>query len=182
MGMSNTYKLSNRQILTGLFRNDRDVYHAQEILTDFGYPKEASRVVRLKSKPREMMFYGKRVISQAKDKIILGACIGAVLILGALLAGMHFYSELNFSEMAVLLMAWVSLLALSAVVCGFIGALVAVLISTVLAEECAVFQKDNGGKDDLLVSVTVRTPADAKDIAREWKEIGGEMVDDAVTA
>jgi hypothetical protein len=182
MGISDTYKLSNRRVLTGLFRNDKDVYQAQEILTDFGYPKDASKVVRLKSKPRQMMFYGKRVIGQYRDKIIFGASIGAVLILGALLAGMHFYSELNFSEMAILLVVWISLLALSAVACGLIGALIAVLISTVLAEEYAVFQKDGDGRDDLLVSVTVRTPTDAKDIAREWKEIGGEMLDDAVTA
>jgi len=182
MMASETYRLEHQRVLTGLFRSDRDVYQAQEILTDFGYPKEAAKVVVLRDGSKKIRAYGKHVIGRIKDKIVLGMSIGAVLILGALLAGAHFYSELNFSEMAILIMAWLALLIVSAVACGFIGALIAALVGTVLAEEYAVFQKDAGGKNDLLISVAVRTRSDAQDIAREWKKIGGEMLDDSVVA
>ena len=176
MRVGNTYRLENQHLLTGLFKNSRDVFHAQEVLTDFGYPKEAARVIELKDKSKRISVYSKQVIVRAKDRIVLGTSIGAVLILGALMAGGHFYSVLNFSEMAILLTVWILLLVVSAVVCGFIGILVMMLISSALAEEVADFQKDAAEKSDVLISVAARTPDDAKDIAREWVEIGGEVV------
>jgi hypothetical protein len=39
MRAGNTYRLENQHVLTGLFKNSKEVFHAQEILTDFGYPK-----------------------------------------------------------------------------------------------------------------------------------------------
>ena len=176
MRVGNTYRLGNQHVLTGLFKNSKEVFHAQEILTDFGYPKEAASVVELKGRSQRVRAYGKQIIVRIRDKVVLGVSIGAVLALGALLAGGHFYSTMNFSEIAILLTVWVLLLVVSAVVCGFIGFLVVMLIGSTLAEGVASFQKGATGKSDVLIRVATRTPNDAKDIAREWKEIGGDVV------
>jgi hypothetical protein len=169
MRVDNTYGLGTQHVLTGLFKKGKDVFHAQEILTDFGYPKEASSMVELKDRSQRAKAYGKQIVVRIKDKLVLGISIGAVLVLGALMAGGHFYSTLNFSEMAIFLTVWVSIVVIGAAVCGFIGILVAMLIGSTLAEEVT-------GRNDVLISVAIRTPNDAKDIAREWKEIGGMLV------
>ena len=176
MRLSNTYKFENRQIMTGLFSNRIDVYQAQEILTDFGYPKEASSKIELKAKSRKVKARSKKVFLQIKDKVILGISIGAVLILGALLTGGHLYSTLNFSEIGILLTVWLLLLIVSTVICGFIGVLVAVLLSSPLTEQFGTAYNDEIENGDVLLSVAVKTPVDAQDIAREWTQIGGRVV------
>ena len=175
MRIGNTYGLENQQIVTGLFRNSTEVYQAQEILTDFGYAKEASNRIELKARPRKAKAYGKPVFLQTKDKVIFGITIGATLILGALLTGGHFYSTMNFSEIGILLTVWASLMALSAVICGFIGILVAILISSSLAGEVMAVPMGNAENVDVLISVAIKTPNDAQDIAREWIQIGREV-------
>jgi predicted membrane protein len=122
------------------------------------------------------MAYSKHIIISIKDKIILGVSIGAALVLGVLLAGGHLYSTLKFSEIASLLTIWALLLVIGAVACGFIGILVMMLIGSTLAKEVVSSQKGGAEKNDVLISVMTRTPNDAKDIAREWEEIGGEVV------
>lgn len=176
MRAGDTYRSVNQHVLTGLFKNSREVFHAQEILTDFGYPKEASSVVELKNRPQRIKAYGKQIVLQIKDKGVLGASVGAVLAVGALMAGGYFYSTLNFSEIALFLTVWVLFMILSAAACGFIGILVMLVVSSTMAEDAVGYQKAATEKSDMLISVTIRTPNDAKDIAREWVEIGGKVV------
>ena len=175
MRVSDTYRLDTGNVLTGVFRNNSDIYHAREILTDFGYPKEAMSVIELKEKSKKAKAYGKELITQVRHKIILGVGIGTILNLSALLVGVRFYSDLNFSEAVVLLIVWVSLLAIGAVACGFMGALAAALVGSMMPEE-GVDVEAGTEKTKMFIRVAVRTPNDAEDIAREWKEIGGEVV------
>ncbi len=53
-----------------ILKTGLDVYQAQEILTDFGHPKEASSRIELKIKTRKVKAYNKQVFLQMKDKII----------------------------------------------------------------------------------------------------------------
>ena len=176
MSAVNTYKWRGQRVLTGIFRSPMQAYQGQEVLTDFGYPKEASSKIELKTKSGKLKAIIRKIPSQINDKIWGGLSITAVLILGALLAGGHFYSTLNFSEIAILIIVWVLLLALSAVICTFIGMMVALLFSAELTENSLTAYKDEVENGGILLQVTVKTSTDAQDIAREWKQIGGKVV------
>jgi len=177
MQLSNVYRLEHQQMVSGLFSNDQDVYHAREILTDFGYPKEAANVVVLSKISKEIKNYGKGVARRLNSRVFWGLALwsAVVLIVGAL-AGMRYYPELGISELALLIGVWTGVVAICTVVCAFIGALAAGLISSVVAKEYEVKSETIPTEERILISVAVRTPADARDIAHEWEQIGGQVV------
>lgn len=61
--MSNTYKLQQQQALTGLFKNGKAIYRACEVLTDFGYPKEAANMIAVDGKWYGIERHSKRVLN-----------------------------------------------------------------------------------------------------------------------
>lgn len=176
MSAINTYKWGDQRVLTGLFKSSRQAYQAQEVLTDFGYPKEASSQIKLNTKSRKLTGISQKMPSQINDKAWGAISIATVFLLGTLLTGSYFYSTLNFSEIAILLVVWASLLALSAVVCTFIGILVALLFSSELSQESSAAYKNELANGRVLLRVAVKTPTDIRDITSEWKRIGGKVV------
>ncbi len=177
MQLGNVYNLEPQRMLSGVFRNDSEVYHAREVLTDFGYPKEATNVVVLNRITKEIKNYGKNVARRLRGKLALGITVWAavVIIIGAL-AGMRYYPEVTQSEIVLLITVWALVVAVCTVFCGFIGALAASLISSVVAKEYAINSEEVPLEERVLVSVAVRNMEDARDIAQEWEAIGGQVV------
>lgn len=177
MQLNNIYRLEPQQMLSGLFRTDRDVYQAREILTDFGYPREAANVVVLSKISKEIKDYGKSVAKRVKGKLSWGFAIwAAIVILIGSLAAMRYYPEVTQSEVVLLITVWALVVAICTVACGFIGALAAALISSVVAREYSIQSEEVFPDQRILISVAVRNLSDAHDIAQEWEQIGGQVV------
>ena len=174
MYFSDTYGLGDQQVLTGFFKSDTDLRHAREILTDFGYPKEAAEIIEVNTCSRLVTRLAKYLIASFKDRALLGIGLGVAVIFAGFAAVTSLYLKLSFYEIAVLFAIWFGLISLSIVACSLIGALVAALIGPLIAAE---FQPPAVPEErNVLISVAVRTPSDAEDIAREWEEIGGKVV------
>jgi hypothetical protein len=174
MYFSNAYGLGHQQVLTGFFKSDSDVRHAREILTDFGYPKEAAEVIEVNTYSRLMESFGRYIFTSFKNKALLGVALGIGLIFVGFAAIGSFYLRLSFYEIAALFAIWFVLISIGVIAASLVGALVAALIGPIFAAE---FQEPTATeKKNVLISVAVRTPTDAQDLAREWEEIGGKVV------
>ncbi len=174
MYFSDTYGLGHQQVLTGFFKSDTDLRHAREILTDFGYPKEAAEIVEVNTYSRLVTKLAKYLFASFKDRALLGIALGVAVIFAGFAAGTSLFLKLSFYEIAALFAIWFALISLGIAACGLIGALVAALIGPVIAVE--IQEPTAPQKRNVLISVAVRTPTDAQDIAREWEEIGGKVV------
>lgn len=179
MKFGNVYQLQPQKMLSGVFRNDMDVYHAREVLTDFGYPKEAANVIVLSGLSTELKDDGQSLARRLWSKPVLGISIlglaAAPITIGTLV-GLSYYLEITRSEIFLLFVLWALAMAACTVLCVFIGATVASIISFVAAKEFPVKSEDRPTEEKFLISVAVRNLADAQDIATEWEEIGGHVV------
>jgi hypothetical protein len=165
-----TYKEEQARVLIGRFSNHQEVYQAQEILTDFGYPKEATNVMEVP---------GRRVNTQIIKVTIIAAIVGAILIGGALIY-LSLEEVLSLPDIGVVLALWAIFLSLGVVACCFVGALLWSMIDSFIAKKHLGLNQEPGkesvNRENVLVSVKPRTPAEAKEIAHEWRNIGGKMV------
>jgi hypothetical protein len=175
MHISETVGLQHPQVLTGLFTGGKTIYRAQEVLTDFGYPKDAASVTELDGKWQEFKAHGVRALSLVRSKFLAGILGGAAIaVIAGVISQSHFYPMMSLFEGALLLVAWVAFALIAALICGFIGALLMTVVYAYFAEEYEVPREV--GEESVLISVSVRTPSDAEDIAREWEEIGGKVI------
>jgi hypothetical protein len=157
-------------VLIGRFNNQAEAYHAQQILMDFGYTKETMRVVEL------CEFAGKP--SDAENIAQRG--INRILISGAILVSMVFitlaclFLKSIFSppEIGVMIFVWITLSSGGVFICAVIGSIVWKLVNSKAMD----WGLEAVRRRKILISVIVRTPSDAQEIEREWREIGGEVV------
>lgn len=175
MRISNTYRFQQPQVLKGLFKNEKAIYRAQEVLTDFGYPRDAASITEVDGKWHQFKAHSKHAINLVISRFLTGMIAGAAIaVVAGVISQTRYYSMAGFLEGVLLLIAWSSFVLIGALICGFIGALLMTIIYSFFAEE----YEDSGKAraENVLISVAVRTPADAEDIAREWEEIGGKVV------
>jgi hypothetical protein len=175
MQISETVRLQQPRVLTGLFTGGKTIYQAQEVLTDFGYPKDAARVIEVDGKWEEFKTHGKHALSLIRHRFLTGILIGAaVAIVGGVVSQSRFFSMMSFFEGALLLIAWAIFAIIATLICSFLGTLLMTVIYSYFAEEYEDSHETSG--ESVLISVSVRTPLDAEDIAREWEEIGGKVI------
>lgn len=175
MRISETYKLQQPQMLTGLFKDGKAIYQAREVLTDFGYPKDAASVTEVNRGWYGFKGPAKHALHLMKSRFLVGIIVGAVI---AIVAGVssqaQFYPMMTFFQGGLFLLAWVLIALVAALVCGLIGALLLTAIYAFIAEKYEGPPQEANGQ--VLIRIAVRTPSDAADIAREWEEIGGKVV------
>lgn len=175
MRISETYKLQQPQMLTGLFKNGKAIYQAREVLTDFGYPKDAASVTEVDGRWHGFKEHGKRAVHLVKSRFLVGIIAGAVIaIVAGVLSQAQFYPMVTLFQGVLFLVAWASVALIAGLVCGLIGALLLTAIYAFVAEKYEEQQQEENGQ--VLIRIVVRTPSDAADIAREWEEIGGKVV------
>ncbi|MCI0336748.1 MAG: hypothetical protein L0226_04160 [Acidobacteria bacterium] len=177
MQFTETYNREKTDVLTGRFKSHRDAYHAQEILTDFGYPRDATRVIELSEIARGAKTNDEHGPAKLKGQVMRGLVISGGIGLSIIimsLAGLFLKNLVSLPEMGMVISAWVAFTIIGVMICVFVGALVWMLINSIInmsLEGC----EEAVRKGKVLISVAVRTPADARDIAREWRDIGGEV-------
>jgi hypothetical protein len=179
MLFSETYKKEHFQLLTGRFKSRKDVYQAQEVLTDFGYPKESTNVIDLSQTPEDTGTPAKPVEINIMVRIIKGIIIVAAiftLLIAAELSYLSLKEVFSLSEIVVIFTLWVLLISIGILSCCFIGRLIWSLINFAIAKRASNADEEFAQPGRVLISVVARTPHDARDIAREWKDIGGELV------
>lgn len=175
MRISDAYKLQQPRILTGLFNNGKAIYRAREVLTDFGYPKDAANVIEVDGKWQGFKAHGRRALHLVKSRFLAGMIAGAAIaVVAGVLSQTQFSPMVTFFEGALFLLTWASFALIAALVCGLIGALLLTAIYAFVAEKYEDLDLEATGQ--VLIRVAVRTPSDALDIAREWEEIGGKVV------
>jgi hypothetical protein len=174
MYFSNTQGLDHQKVLTGFFKSNAAARHARAILTDFGYSKDAAEVIELKTCSRLVTGFGRYLLASFKDKALLGVGLGLAGIFAGFVAVASLYSNLHFHEIVALFALWFVLFSTGIAACGLIGASIAALVGPVVATELQ--EPITPAEQNVLISVTVRTPADAQDIMREWEQIGGKVV------
>jgi hypothetical protein len=170
MYFSRSINKGRNDVLIGRFNNQTEAYHAQQILMDFGYTKETMRVVEL------CEFAGR---PPDTDDIAQGR-INRILIAGAIfvsavfitLACLFLKSIFSPPEIGVMILVWITLSSGGMFICAVIGSIVWKLVNSRAVDWGLEAVK----RRKILISVEVRTPGDAKEIEREWREIGGEVV------
>jgi DNA mismatch repair ATPase MutS len=170
MYFSRSINKGRNDVLIGRFNNQTEAYHAQQILMDFGYTKETMRVVEL------CEFAG----NPSDAESIAQRRINRILISGAILVSMVFitlaclFLKSIFSppEIGVMILVWVTLSSGGVFICAVIGSIVWKLVNSKAVDWGLEAVK----RRKILISVKVRTPNDAQEIEREWREIGGEVV------
>lgn len=175
MRINETYKLQHPQVLTGLFKSEKAVFRAQAVLTDFGYPKDAAKVTEVDGRWQEFRTYCSKALHMVKSRLLKGILIGvSVAVVIGIITQARFFPMVSIFEGTLVLLAWAGFALMGAVICAIIGALLMMMIYSYVADE----YQDTGDhlEENVLISVAVNTPADARDIAREWEEIGGKVV------
>jgi hypothetical protein len=163
-------KREKNDILIARFNNYEEAQHAQQILKDFGYSKDAVNVVELS--------YIARRMGDARESS--QRTINRVLLLGVILISIvfitlayHFLrSVFSPPEIGMVVLVWITLTSGGVMICCFIGAVVWKLINSKAIDWGLEAVK----RGKILISVKVRNPDDAKEIEQAWREIGGEVV------
>ena len=83
---------------------------------------------------------------------------------------------LSFFEAIILLIAWAGFVLIGVLICGLLGAGLMAIMEPYLGRASANLDQTGEKENSVLIRVVLRTPLDAKDIAQEWEEIGGEVV------
>jgi hypothetical protein len=174
MYFDNTHEFERQQVLTGFFKSNTDARQARAILTDFGYSKDAAKVIELNTCSKLVTSFGKYLLASFKNKALLGVGLGLVVIFAGFVGVARLYSSLSFQEITALFALWFVLFSIGIAACGLIGASIAALVGPVITAELQ--EPAESEEKNVLISVAVRTPTDAQDIAREWEQIGGKVV------
>jgi hypothetical protein len=170
MYFSGSINKGRNDVLIGRFNNQAEAYHAQQILVDFGYSKETMRVVELcefAGKPPD----AENVTQGRVNRILISGAILVSLIF-ITLACLFLKSIFSPPEIGVMILIWVTLSSGGIFICAVIGSIVWKLVNSRAVDWGLEAVK----RRKILISVKVRTPGDAKEIEREWREIGGEVV------
>jgi hypothetical protein len=170
MYCSERSKRYGSDVLIARFNNLTEAHHARQILTGFGYPKDAVTMVELSHVARKVRYA--QDISQPPINRILK--LGAILIstIFIILASLFTKSIFSPMEIGVMVLVWITLTVGGVLICCFIGAMVWRLINSKAVDWGLEAVK----RGKILISVRLRSPGDAREIERIWKEIGGEVV------
>jgi hypothetical protein len=157
-------------LLIGRFNSLTEAHHAQQILTDFGYSRDAVTVVELSHIARKV----RNVQDESQPNINRVLKIGALLMstIFIILASLFVKSIFNPAEIGVMILVWITLMSGGVMLCCFIGAIVWRSINSKAVDWGLEAVK----RGKILISVKLRAPGDAREIERIWREIGGEVV------
>jgi hypothetical protein len=170
MFISGSINKGKNDVLIGRFNNQSEAFHAQQVLMDFGYSRETMRVVELcefVGKPSEDEDIAQRGI----NRLLLSSAI-LVSIVFITLACLFLKSIFSPPEIGVMILVWITLSSGGIFICAVIGSIVWKLVNSRAVDWGLEAVK----RRKILISVRVRTPGEAKEIEREWREIGGEVV------
>jgi hypothetical protein len=170
MYFSGSINKGRNDVLIGRFKNQAEAYHAQQILVDYGYTKETMRVVELcefAGRPPE----DENIAQERVNRILISAAILVSLVF-ITLACLFLKSIFSPPEIGVMILIWLTLSSGGIFICAAIGSIVWKLVNSRAVDWGLEAVK----RRKILISVKVRTPDDAEDIEREWREIGGEVV------
>jgi hypothetical protein len=170
MFFSGTIGKNRSDVLIGRFNNQADAYHAQQVLIEFGYTKDNMRVVELcefAGKPSDAEDFAQ----QRMNRLLLSGAI-LVSIVFISLACLFLKSIFSPPELGMMILVWITLSAGGIFICAVIGSIVWKLLNSRAVDWGLEAVK----RRKILISVRVRTPGDAREIEREWREIGGEVV------
>lgn len=170
MFFSGTIGKNKSDVLIGRFNNQADAYHAQQVLIEFGYTKDNMRVVELcefAGRPSDIDDFSQ----QRMNRLLLSAAI-FVSIVFVTLACLFLKSIFSPPELGMMILVWITLSAGGVFLCAVIGSVVWKLLNSKAVDWGLEAVK----RRKILISVRVRTPGDAREIEREWREIGGEVV------
>ncbi|MBO0799951.1 MAG: hypothetical protein J2P31_14115, partial [Blastocatellia bacterium] len=157
-------------VLIGRFNNQADAYHAQQVLIEFGYTKDTMRVVELcefAGKPSD----AEDIAQQRMNRLLLSGAI-LVSIVFITLACLFLKSIFSPSELGIMILVWITLSSGGIFMCAVIGSIVWKLLNSKAVDWGLEAVK----RRKILISVKVRTPTEAREIEREWRELGGEVV------
>jgi hypothetical protein len=170
MYLSEISRKYESDLLIGRFNSLTEAHHAQQILTDFGYPRDAVTVVELSHIARKVGSV--QDVSQPSINRVLK--IGAILMstIFITLATLFVKSIFSPAEIGVMILVWMTLMSGGVMICCFIGGIVWRSINSRAVDWGLEAVK----RGKILISVKVRAPGDARAIERIWREIGGEVV------
>jgi hypothetical protein len=170
MDISESGRRYGSDVLIARFNNLTEAHHAQQILSGFGYSEDAVKVVELSHIARKVS-YSRDVSQPPINRILkLGAILTSTIFI--ILACLFVKSIFSPMEIGVMVLVWITLTVGGVLICCFIGAMVWRLINSKAVDWGLEAVK----RGKILISVRLRSPGDAREIERVWKEIGGEVV------
>ena len=166
----------SNEIMTGLFRDRDSAERAYGCVTSRGYgTKDVSLL--MSNDIRQRCFPRTEGDTELGTKAAEGAGIGAVTGggIGALLAGMA------AAGVAVPVLPIIALGPLAAALAGgatggVVGGIVGALVGHGIPEERAKLYDKGIGEGGIVLGITPRTPEDADDLEREWRDLHGEQI------
>lgn len=177
MQLGSTIKFQDGRVLTGVFNSRKKSYQAQEILTDFGYPKDAIGVFKSRELPNKLKIYGKRTYMnfmkiRGAGLVLLGFC----LALGSFFAWLLPSVNSGLMEIWLFIAFWMNLSLVGILICGLIGALVVKSFSALESIKCGNDINAKDTDESVIITISPNSFVDANDIAQEWERIGGEVI------
>jgi hypothetical protein len=170
MYLAERRKKYGSDVLIARFNNLTEAHHAQQVLTDFGYSRDAVTVVELSHVARKIGYAPDASQSAVNRALKFGAILMSTVFIT--LASLFVKSIFNPAEIGVMILVWITLMAGGVMICCFIGAMVWKSINSRVVDWGLEAVK----RGKILISVKLRAPGDAREIERIWREIGGEVV------
>lgn len=165
-------------VIIGIFSDDRQVYAAQSLLTDFNYPRECMTTVVMgdgciaHNNDRKVV---KKMKKSAKKTSLIGAITG--MIIGAIVgAGFCAMIHGGLPDRNAEIAGMIVFLLVEVTIGCFFGALLWAAIQSDKPEKNAMRLQKAALRGKILISVAPRTSEDAIDIAREWKNISDHIL------
>jgi hypothetical protein len=172
MYLSKRSKKYGGDVLIARFNSSTEAHHAQRILTDFGYTKDAVTVVELSHIARRVGDVQDVPQPDINRVLKIGAIIVSTIFI--ILAFLFLKSIFSPSEIGVMILVWITLTSGGMLICCFIGAIVWRSINSKAIDSGSEVVR----RGKILISVKLRGTGEAREIERVWKEIGGEIVNE----
>jgi hypothetical protein len=160
---------NKNDILIARFENYAEAQHAQQILKDFGYSRDAVNVVELSYIARRM---GDAKVS-SRLRINRVRMLSAILLCSAVIILAYLLRRVfSLPEIGMVVLVWIALISGGVMICCGIGAMVWKLINSKAVDWGLEAVK----RGKILISVKLQDPDDAIEIEEAWREIGGDVV------
>lgn len=168
---------ARQTIISALFRDKASAERAYDILMDLGYSRDETSVV-MSDETRTRYFGDATSETELGNKALEGAGVGGAIgtVVGGLLGALAAIgTSIALPGLGIIVAGPLAAALAGAGAGGVTGGLIGALIGSGIPEERAKFYAEGIKGGGILISVVPRTAAEAEQIERDWKQLGGDL-------
>lgn len=178
MADNSSTSTARQPTVSGLFRDKSAAERAYDYLMDLGYSREDTSVV-MSDETRNRYFGDTNAnTTELGNKALEGAGVGGGIgvVVGGLLGALAAIgTSIALPGLGIIVAGPLAAGLAGAGAGGVTGGLIGALVGSGIPEEHARTYEEGIKGGGILISVTPRTAAEAEQIEREWKQLGGDL-------